>query len=73
VIRPFVKENNALLLCQHGSLTYGKNLDEALIHLERIEHVSEIYYRAKMLGNVKRVPPEAQIQLIELREKYFER
>lgn len=71
VIRPFVKEHNALLLCQHGSLTYGKNLDEALIHLERIEHVSEIYYRAKMLGNVKRVPPEAQAQLIELREKYF--
>ena len=71
VIRPFVKEHNALLLCQHGSLTYGKNLDEALIHLERIEHVSEIYYRAKMLGNVKRVPPEAQAGLIELREKYF--
>lgn len=70
-IRPFVKQHNALLLCQHGSLTYGKNLDEALIHLERIEHVSEIYYRAKMLGNVKRVPPEAQAQLIELREKYF--
>jgi L-fuculose-phosphate aldolase len=73
VIRPFVKDHNALLLCQHGSLTYGKNLDEALIHLERIEHVSEIYYRAKMLGNVKRVPPEAQAQLISLREKYFKK
>ncbi len=71
VIRPFLKDHNALLLCQHGSLTYGKNLDEALIHLERIEHVSEIYYRAKMLGNVKRVPPEAQAQLTALREKYF--
>lgn len=73
VIRPFVKEHNALLLCQHGSLTYGKNLDEALIHLERIEHVSEIYYRAKMLGTVNRVPLEAQAQLVELREKYFKR
>ena len=71
VIRPFVKNHNALLLCQHGSLTYGKNLDEALIHLERIEHVSEIYWRAKMLGEVKRVPPEAQAKLIELHEKYF--
>lgn len=70
-IRPFVKDHNALLLCQHGSLTYGSNLDEALMHLERIEHVSEIYWRAKMLGNVKRVPPEAQAQLILLREKYF--
>lgn len=70
-IRPFLKTHNAMLLCQHGSLTYGKNLDEALIHLERIEHVSEIYWRAKMLGNVKRVPSEAQAKLIELREKYF--
>jgi L-fuculose-phosphate aldolase len=71
VIRPFVKEHNALLLCQHGSLTYGKNLDEALIHLERIEHVSEIFWRAKMLGTVRRVPLEAQTQLVNLREKYF--
>ena len=71
VIRPFVKDYNALLLCQHGSLTYGKNLDEALIHLERIEHVSEIYWRAKMIGEVRRVPPAAQAKLIELHEKYF--
>ena len=71
VIRPFVKDHNALLLRQHGSLTYGKNLDEALIHLERVEHVSEIYWRAKMLGTVKRVPLDAQAQLIALREKYF--
>lgn len=71
VIRPFVKDHNAMLLRQHGSLTYGKNLDEALIHLERIEHVSEVYWRAKMLGAVKRVPPEAQAQLIALREQIF--
>lgn len=73
VIRPFIKDHNAMLLRQHGSLTYGRNLEEALIHLERIEHVSEIYWRAKMLGEVKRVPPEAQAKLIELREKYFKR
>jgi len=71
VIRPFVKDHNAMLLRQHGSLTFGKNLDEALIHLERIEHVSEIYWRAKMMGTVKRVPLEAQAQLVGLREKYF--
>ncbi|MDD2923344.1 MAG: class II aldolase/adducin family protein, partial [Anaerolineales bacterium] len=71
VIQPFVMEHNAMLLRQHGSLTYGKNLDEALIHLERIEHVSEIYVRAKSLGTVKRVLPKAQLRLIELREKFF--
>lgn len=72
-IRPFIKDHNAMLLRQHGSLTYGKNLEEALIHLERIEQVAEIYWRAKMLGEVKRIPPEAQAKLIVLREKYFTR
>jgi len=72
-IRPFVKDHNAILLRQHGSLTYGKDLDEALIHLERIEHVSEVYWRAKMLGEVKRVPPEEQAKLIELHEKLFKK
>ena len=71
VIRPFVKDHNAMLLRQHGSLTLGKNLDEALIHLERIEHVSEIYWRAKMIGTVNRVPDGAQADLIALREKYL--
>lgn len=71
VIRPFLKTHNAMLLRQHGSLTYGKHLDEALVHLERIEHVAEVYWRAKMLGEVRRVPVEAQAKLIAIRETFF--
>ena len=71
VIRPFLKTHNAMLLRQHGSLTYGKHLDEALVHLERIEHVAEVYWRAKMLGEVRRVPAEAQAKLIAIRETFF--
>jgi L-fuculose-phosphate aldolase len=71
VIRPFLKTHNAILLRQHGSLTYGKTLEEALIHLERIEHAAEIYWRAKMLGEVQRIPQEAQTKLMEMREKFF--
>ena len=71
VIRPFLKTHNAMLLRQHGSLTYGRHLDEALVHLERIEHVAEVYWRAKMLGEVRRVPTEAQAKLIAIRETFF--
>jgi L-fuculose-phosphate aldolase len=71
VIRPFLKTHNAILLRQHGSLTYGKTLEEALIHLERIEHAAEIYWRAKMLGEVQRIPQEAQEKLIAMRERFF--
>ncbi len=65
-IRPFIRDHNAILLRQHGSLTVGKNLDEALIHLERVEHVVEVFWRAKMLGRVKRIPPA---ELEKLRQK----
>jgi L-fuculose-phosphate aldolase len=66
VIRPWIRDHNAILLRQHGSLTAGRNLDEALIHLERVEHVAEVFWRAKMLGNVQRIPPD---ELEKLRQK----
>ena len=56
-IRPLIRDHNAILLRQHGSLTVGRNLEEALIHLERVEHVAEVFWRAKLLGKVKRIPP----------------
>ncbi len=57
-IRPLIQDHNALLLRQHGSLTVGKDLNEALIHLERLEHVAEVFWRAQMLGTVMRIPPD---------------
>ena len=70
-IRPFIQNHNALLLFQHGSLTVGKDLDEALINLERVEHVAEVFWRAQTLGSVKRIPDEAREQLAAIREKFF--
>ena len=66
VIRPWICDYDAILLRQHGSLTAGKNLDEALIHLERIEHVAEVFWRASMSGQVNRIPPN---ELEKLRRK----
>ena len=65
VIRPLIRDHDALLLRQHGSLTVGKNLDEALIHLERIEHVAEVFHHARQLGNVARIPPEELRKLMK--------
>ncbi len=58
VIRPLIRSHDAILLRQHGCLTVGKNLEQALIHLERVEHVAEVFWRASMLGNVKHIPPD---------------
>jgi L-fuculose-phosphate aldolase len=68
-VRRLIVDNDAILLRQHGSLTVGKNLDIALIHLERIEKVAQTYFYAKMMGKVNRIPPEAIIKLLKVREK----
>lgn len=70
-IRPFIKDHDALLLSQHGSLTVGKDLEQALVKLERLESVAEIFWRAQMLGNVKRISPEACQELIAIRKHLF--
>jgi L-fuculose-phosphate aldolase len=52
-IRPFVAGHCAILLRQHGALTFGRDLEEALQHMERLEHVAEVFWRARTLGPVQ--------------------
>lgn len=67
VIRELIRDHDALLLRQHGSLTVGRNLEEALIHLERLEHVAQVYYQALLLGHVERIPAPALEKLRRMR------
>jgi L-fuculose-phosphate aldolase len=57
-IRNLIVNHDVLLIRNHGSLTVGKNLDEALIKLERLEHVSKTLTYAHLLGNIHVLPPE---------------
>ena len=59
-----IKEHNAVLLSNHGSITVGKNLEEALIALERLEHAAYTYHLAQELGDLKSIP---EAELIRLR------
>jgi len=67
-VRGLIQSHDAIILRQHGSLTLGANLEQALIHLERIEHVAEVFWRAHLLGNVERLSPEARKRLLEIRQ-----
>jgi L-fuculose-phosphate aldolase len=53
-----ISNHDAILLRQQGSLTVGKNLDVALINLERIEKVAEIFFYSQLMGKVNRLPPD---------------
>jgi len=64
-IKPLVGAHDAILLRQHGSLTLGRDLDEALMNLERVEHVSQVVFMAKMFGEVAHLSPEIMDKLIK--------
>lgn len=63
-IRDLIKTHNAILLSNHGSLTVGKNLEEALLALERMELAAQLYYLAHNLGKV--IPlPDSEVQTLK--------
>jgi len=49
-LAPFVKHADAILLCNHGVVTYGKDLDDAYFKMEKVEHVAHMTFVARMLG-----------------------
>ena len=59
-----IKTHDAILLSNHGSLTAGRILEQALIALERMEFAAQLYYLANNLGKI--IPlPEAEIKRLK--------
>jgi L-fuculose-phosphate aldolase len=57
-IRKLIKDHDVIILRNHGSLAVGKDLNEALIHTERLEHICKTLVYAELLGNVNVLPAE---------------
>ncbi|HXG37735.1 MAG TPA: class II aldolase/adducin family protein [Bacteroidota bacterium] len=49
-LAPFVKKADAILLANHGVVTYGRDLDDAYFKMEKVEHAAHITFVARMLG-----------------------
>jgi L-fuculose-phosphate aldolase len=57
-IAPFVHKANAILLTNHGVVTFGKDLDDAYFKMEKVEHAAHITFVARMLGGEKPLSPQ---------------
>jgi L-fuculose-phosphate aldolase len=49
-VAPYLKDHNAVLLANHGALTYGRTLTEAFYRMEALENAAKIYLAVKQLG-----------------------
>jgi len=57
-LEPYVKIADAILLANHGVVTYGKDLLDAYFKMEKVEHAAHITFVARMLGGEKPLSPE---------------
>ena len=49
-LAPYVHECNAILLRNHGVVTYGVSVEEAYLRMEKVEHAAHILLLARLLG-----------------------
>lgn len=49
-VRPFVQDHSAVLLANHGALTWGPSLLSAFDRMETVEQTAKVYYYVSRLG-----------------------
>jgi L-fuculose-phosphate aldolase len=66
-LAPFLPAHDAFLLANHGLVTIGRSLDEAVARHETVEHSAHILFLAYQLGGPEKLPEPELNRLRELR------
>src|SRR5881397_430711 len=70
-LRPFVKNFDALLMANHGVVTYGATLEDAFNRMDTVEHFAKISIYTKILGRERLLSSEDVEKLWVQRQKYY--
>lgn len=69
-IAPYCKAYNAVLLANHGALTWGKDVFEAYYRMESLEYYATVLmYTGNVIGKANQLSCQQVNSLIEIREK----
>ncbi|MDD4003581.1 MAG: class II aldolase/adducin family protein [Elusimicrobiaceae bacterium] len=66
-LRPLVPGHDAVLLANHGAVTYAADLERALFMMESMEHCARITLVTRQLGRTSPIPPRQLEKLAALR------
>lgn len=69
-LKPHIRTNNAFLLANHGLLTLGSSIEEALNRHETVEQYAKIFWLARQLGEVSKIPERDLSRLVEFRSRH---
>jgi L-fuculose-phosphate aldolase len=69
-LRPYIAEHDAILLENHGAVSSGKNLLDAFMKMETIEHLAHVALVAHQLGSARLLRPEQIQELKSAKTRY---
>jgi L-fuculose-phosphate aldolase len=70
-LRPYITEHDAILLENHGAVSSGKNLLDAFMKMETIEHLAHVALAAHQLGSARPLRPEQIQELKSAKTRYL--
>jgi L-fuculose-phosphate aldolase len=68
-ILPFVHNSSAIILANHGTVTYGEDLERAYWRTEILDTYCRILILARQLGPIHYLSPQKTQELLELKRK----
>lgn len=71
MIRTLISQYDAIMLDRHGSVTVGRDLWQAYMRLERVEHSAQVTLSANTIQAVQPLPGEAIQKLASMRSHIF--
>lgn len=69
-IRPFVDRTNVIILANHGTVSFGENVERAYWWTEILDAYCRILILAKQLGRVNYLSEDKSRELLELKDKW---
>lgn len=69
-LQPFLRDHDAILMANHGLVTYGKDLLDAFMKMETCEHFAQVCLTAHQLGCRKLLEDDALNKLQHARARY---
>jgi len=69
-IIPFVKKTNVIVLANHGTVSFGEDVERAYWWTEILDAYCRILMLAKQLGGVNYLNPRESKELLELKDKW---
>lgn len=70
-LRPYIASSNAILLANHGVVTFGIDVWDAYFKMEKVEHIAQTLFVAETLGGAKQLSAERIAQLNELSQTVY--